>query len=145
MVSWFPSTIEAWLPVMLSWLGGLVTYARNCSHSLLFAACLWAAFHHAWIDRQELVYETALNAGTFSLVLIAWHVSSNIAVVAFLAIVAITPFLRPKRRKLRSTLTQAPASMWLGPMILRYVGLLLGVFSRHWPDRSLFSGIHIRK
>jgi len=86
---------------------------------------------------KELVYETALNAGTFSLVLISMAVLANIAVVASSAIVAITPFYGEEKKTPKHA-HEAPASMWLGPMILGTMGLLLGVFPS-LADRSLFS------
>lgn len=86
---------------------------------------------------KELVYETALNAGTFSLVLITMAVLANIAVVASSAIVAITPFYGEEKKTPKHA-HEAPASMWLGPMILGTMGLLLGVFPS-LADRSLFS------
>ncbi len=75
---------------------------------------------------KEIVYEAALGAPLWSVLVIIVAVIANIAIVAASAIVVIRPFLGKKVETPKKA-HEAPLSMWIGPLTLAVLGVLLGV------------------
>ncbi len=97
---------------------------------------------------KEIVYEAALEAPTWSTLLITIAVVGNIAGVAAAGIVAIKPFFGPKVETPKHA-HEAPLSMWIGPVTLASLGLIFGVLpflidgSLMTPTASAVFGEHV--
>lgn len=97
-----------------------------------FLAALLAAISMAGIPplygfiAKEIVYEAALEAPLWPVLVIALSVIANIAIVAASAIVVIRPFLGRKVETPKKA-HEAPFAMWIGPLTLAVLSLLLGV------------------
>lgn len=108
-------------------LGGLRTLMP-----ISFAAAVIAALSMAGIAplfgfiAKEIVYEAALGASLYPVLVISIAVIANVAIVAASAIVVIRPFLG-KQVETPKKAHEAPLSMWIGPMTLATLSLLLGV------------------
>ena len=75
---------------------------------------------------KELVYEAALEAPLWPVLVISLAVFANIAIVAASAIVVIRPFLGAKVETPKKA-HEAPPSMWIGPLTLAVLSVLFGV------------------
>ncbi len=97
-----------------------------------FAAAALAAISMAGIPplygfiAKELVYEAALEAPLWPILVIALAVIANIAIVAASAIVVIRPFLGARVETPKKA-HEAPPSMWIGPISLAVLSLIFGV------------------
>ncbi len=97
-----------------------------------FAAAALAAISMAGIPplygfiAKELVYEAALEAPLWPVLVITLAVLANIAIVAASAIVVIRPFLGTKVETPKKA-HEAPLSMWIGPLSLAVLSVLFGV------------------
>ena len=76
---------------------------------------------------KELVYESAYHfvPGGWLLAVIA--VLANVAVVAVAGVVALRPFLGPRKAPKGDKVHEAPASMWLGPVLLAVLSVAFGL------------------
>ena len=108
-------------------LGGLRTLMP-----ISFAAAVIAALSMAGIAplfgfiAKEIVYEAALGASLYPVLVITIAVVANVAIVAASAIVVIRPFLG-KQVETPKKAHEAPLLMWIGPITLAALSLLLGV------------------
>jgi multicomponent Na+:H+ antiporter subunit A len=75
---------------------------------------------------KELVYEAALEAPLWPVLVISLAVFANIAIVAASAIVVIRPFLGAKVETPKKA-HEAPPSMWIGPLALAVLSVVFGV------------------
>ncbi|WP_224242827.1 putative monovalent cation/H+ antiporter subunit A [Hyalangium gracile] len=110
----------------LSLLGGLrrampVT-ATAVGLSALSMAGLTPAFGFI---AKELVYEAALQEGPATWLATVASALTFMPLVAVAAMLALQPFLGPSR-ELPHAPHEAPAGMWLGPLVLSALGLVLG-------------------
>ena len=76
---------------------------------------------------KELMFEAALGANAFQLLLVLLAFASAILTIAVAAIIALRPFYGPRLITPRVP-HEAPLSMLLGPGILASLSLLLGIF-----------------
>lgn len=109
-------------------LGGL-----RRSMPIVAAAALLAALSMAGLPPllgfigKELLYEAKLQVPEASAFITAAGVSANILLVAVAAILCLGPFFGDEKETPREP-HEAPASIWLGPLLLAGLGLILGLF-----------------
>jgi multicomponent Na+:H+ antiporter subunit A len=80
---------------------------------------------------KELVYEATLQAPRVAELITGAGVLANIVLVAVAGLAGLRPFFG-ERRKTLLVAHEAPASLWLGPVILAGLGFLAGLA----PDRT---------
>jgi multicomponent Na+:H+ antiporter subunit A len=90
---------------------------------------------------KEVIYEATLEA-PFSIVLLtAVAVVSNALMIAAAGMVAIKPFYGEKLSTPKKP-HEAPASMWIGPVLLAVLGLLLGLFPNFLGTPLISQAVH---
>jgi multicomponent Na+:H+ antiporter subunit A len=75
---------------------------------------------------KEIIYEGALDFDTLPWLVAGTAVVANIAVVAVAGLVALKPFVGPLRATPKKP-HEAPASMWLGPIVLGISSIVFGL------------------
>jgi multicomponent Na+:H+ antiporter subunit A len=77
---------------------------------------------------KEMVYEAALHADSFGIVLLGVSVLANVALVGSGLVVGLKPFIGEQKGAFTREPHEAPVSMWLGPLVLGALGLAFGLY-----------------
>jgi len=77
---------------------------------------------------KEATYEAVLHAGTGSLLLLGMGVLANAALVASGLVVGLKPFIGEMRGAFTREPHEAPFGMWIGPIVLGFLGLAFGIY-----------------
>ncbi|MBD3287879.1 putative monovalent cation/H+ antiporter subunit A [candidate division KSB1 bacterium] len=76
---------------------------------------------------KELLYEANLYIETAPLLITIAGIAANVANVTVAAMVGICPFICSKDQ-IPATTHKTPATLWTGPLVLAFSGLILGLF-----------------
>lgn len=105
-------------------LSGLIKYMPVTFVTVLLASVSMAGLPFALgFVAKELIYKDLLLCS----LLLGGMLAANIGLFAVSAVVIIKPFLG-KFNAVKKKVTEAPISMWLGPIILAAAGIAFGIF-----------------
>ncbi len=87
---------------------------------------------------KETVYASVLEFGDLGSYLIVLTILANVFIVYITALVGFKPFFGKYLQTPKSA-HEAPFRMWIGPMLLAFTGLVLGIFSSLIIDKMINS------
>lgn len=111
----------------LTKLGGLCrAMPMTTAAGVLAAASMAGVIPLLGFLAKELLFDAALHAPSWQTVLTVTAVLANVGIVAVAALVGLKPFFGTQAATKKQP-HEAPAAMWLGPLVLAVLGLVLGV------------------